>query len=87
MTQATRSTPLTDADANTPGFQMELDEGENVFKIRVWPNCESGHVYKLTVTRAANAPANTPATGAPTIGGNAQVGETLTVENFGYRRR
>ncbi len=71
--------PLTDADANTPGFQMELDEGENVFKIRVWPNCESGHVYKLTVTRAAN----TPATGAPTIGGAAQVGETLTVDTSG----
>ena len=75
--------PLTDADANTPGFQMELDEGENVFKIRVWPNCESGHVYKLTVTRAANAPANTPATGAPTISGAAQVGETLTASTSG----
>ena len=71
--------PLTDADANTPGFQMDLDEGENVFKIHVWPNCENGHVYKLTVTRAAN----TPATGAPTIGGTAQVGQTLTVETSG----
>ena len=75
--------PLTDADADTPGFQMELDEGENVFKIRVWPNCENGHVYKLTVTRAANAPANTPATGAPTISGAAQVGETLTAATSG----
>ena len=75
--------PLTDADANTPGFQMELDEGENVFKIHVWPNCASGHVYKLTVTRAANAPANTPATGAPTISGAAQVGETLTASTSG----
>ena len=75
--------PLTDADANTPGFQMDLDEGENVFKIHVWPNCEEGHVYKLTVTRAANTPANTPATGAPTIGGAAQVGETLTVDTSG----
>ena len=75
--------PLTDADANTPGFQMDLDEGENVFKIRVWPNCENGHVYKLTVTRAANAPANTPATGAPTISGTAQVGETLTASTSG----
>ena len=75
--------PLTDADADTPGFQMELDEGENVFKIRVWPNCENGHIYKLTVTRAANAPANTPATGAPTIGGTAQVGETLTAATSG----
>ena len=68
--------PLTDADADTPGFQMELDEGENVFKIRVWPNCESGHIYKLTVTRAGNA----PATGQPTISGTAQVGETLTAD-------
>ena len=75
--------PLTDADANTPGFQMDLDEGENVFKIRVWPNCENGHVYKLTVTRATNAPANTPATGAPTISGAAQVGETLTASTSG----
>ena len=75
--------PLTDADANTPGFQIELDEGENVFKVLVWPNCEDGHVYKLTVTRAANAPANTPATGAPIIGGTAQVGEKLTADTSG----
>ena len=75
--------PLTDADANTPGFQMDLDEGENVFYIRVWPNCENGQRYKLTVTRAANAPANTPATGAPTIGGTARVGQTLTADTTG----
>ena len=75
--------PLTDADANTPGFQMDLDEGENVFVIHVWPNCENGHVYKLTVTRATNAPANTPATGAPIISGTAEVGETLTVDTSG----
>ena len=75
--------PLTDADANTPGFQMDLDEGENVFYIRVWPNCETGQLYKLTVTRAANAPANTPATGAPTIGGTARVGQTLTADTTG----
>ena len=62
---------------------MELDEGENVFKIRVWPNCENGHIYKLTVTRAANAPANTPATGAPTISETARVGETLTAATSG----
>ena len=75
--------PLSDADSNTPGFQMDLDEGENVFNIHVWPNCEDGHVYKLTVTRAANAPANTPATGAPIIGGTAQVGEKLTADTSG----
>ena len=75
--------PLTDADANTPGFQMDLDEGENVFYIRVWPNCETGQLYKLTVTRAASAPANTPATGAPTIGGTARVGQPLTADTTG----
>ena len=75
--------PLTDADANTPGFQMDLDEGENVFYIRVWPNCQTGQLYKLTVTRTANAPANTPATGAPTIGGTARVGQTLTADTTG----
>ena len=62
---------------------MDLDEGENVFYIRVWPNCEKGQLYKLTVTRAANAPANTPATGAPTIGGTARVGQTLTADTTG----
>ena len=75
--------PLTDADANAPGFQMDLDEGENVFYIRVWPNCETGQLYKLTVTRAASAPANTPATGAPTIGGTARVGQPLTADTTG----
>ena len=75
--------PLTDADANTPGFQMDLDEGENVFYIRVWPNCETGQLYKLTLTRAASAPANTPATGAPTIGGTARVGQPLTADTTG----
>ena len=75
--------PLTDADANTPGFQMDLDEGENVFYIRVWPNCVTGQLYKLTVTRAASAPANTPATGAPTIGGTARVGQPLTADTTG----
>ena len=62
---------------------MDLDEGENVFYIRVWPNCEKGQLYKLTVTRAPNAPANTPATGAPTIGGTARVGQTLTADTTG----
>ena len=36
-------------------------------------NCQPGYAYSVTV-----APANSPATGAPTISGTAQVGQTLT---------
>ena len=71
--------PLGDAEANTPGFQVDLEEGENVFSIHVYPRGNPrgmGDVYKLTVNRAVS----TPATGAPTISGAAKVGETLTVD-------
>ena len=75
---------LTDADTNTPGFQVDLDEGENVFAIHVYPPNGIGDLYKLTVNRAVGTPAvNTPATGAPTIDGTAQVGETLTADTSG----
>ncbi len=46
-------------------------------------------VYQIRVTgeatsaQAASTAANTPATGAPTIGGTAQVGETLTADTSG----
>ena len=78
-----RSTPCswdyqdeTDADADTPGFQLDLDEGENNIAVYVYNYYDSGRSYRLTVTRAAN----TPATGLPTIAGAVQVGETLTAE-------
>ena len=59
--------PLTDADADTPGFQVDLDEGENLFAIHVHPCYTIGNAYHLTVTRAAPPePAqNTPATARP----------------------
>ena len=38
---------------------------------------------RATVTPDTGAPANTPATGAPTISGTAQVGETLTADTSG----
>ena len=73
--------PLTDADADTPGFQVDLDEGENDITVHVYNYYDSGRSYKLTVTRAANN--NSPATGRPSITGTAQVGQTLTADTSG----
>ena len=74
--------PLTDADADTPGFQVNLAVGDS--KILMYVN-EGGvgtgnyRTYSLAATRASN----TPATGAPTTNGTAQVGQTLTVDTSG----
>ena len=71
--------PLTDADANVPGFQVDLAVGEELYMhvLREYRGKPLEHEsYGLTVTRASNS----PATGAPTISGTAQVGETLTAE-------
>ena len=69
--------PLTDADADAPGFQVDLAAGEKLamhvlrdYRGRTLHN----EFYSLTVNRTPN----TLATGAPTISGMAQVGETLT---------
>ena len=76
--------PLTDTDTDTPGFQVDLDEGENTFAIHVQPPRGTGHdTYRLTITRAAPDSENAPATGAPTISGTVQVGETLTASTSG----
>ena len=72
--------PLTDADADTPGFQVDLDEGENDITVHVYNHYDSGFSYRLTVTRAAN---NSLATGRPSITGTAQVGQTLTADTSG----
>ena len=56
------------------------DEGKTV-KVRVSFTDDAGNEETLTsaTTAAVAARPNTPATGQPTIGGTAQVGETLTV--------
>ena len=88
---------LNDADFRTPGFQIDLDEGENRLMIHVYRdlhiNSDLGHLYSLTVTRAASGgetendqgvePQNSAARGAPTISGTAQVGQTLTASTSG----
>ena len=74
--------PLTDADADTDGFQVDLDVGENKIVMDVYEGgigTGNSRGYGVTVTRAAN----TPATGAPTISGTAQVGQALTADVSG----
>ena len=72
---------LSDADTNTPGFQVNLDRGENRLLISVNKGpvrSNPPRMYDLTVTVQ-----NSPATGAPAISGTAQVGETLTADTSG----
>ena len=60
------------------------DQGEAI-KVRVSFTDDDGNEESLTsaATVAVAAKANTPATGAPTISGEAQVGETLTASTSG----
>ena len=74
--------PLTDADADTDGFQVDLDVGENKIVMDVYEGgigTGNSRGYGVTVTRASN----TPATGSPTISGTAQVGQALTADVSG----
>ena len=65
---------LTDADLNTPGFQVDLYDGENYVHVRVYPTayCHLGTGYQLTITRAAGSISsprpNRPVVGLPYIG-------------------
>ena len=74
--------PLTDADTDTPGFQVDIAVGENKILMYLYEGAVgtgNNDTYSLTVTRAVN----TPATGAPTISGTAQAGQALTVDTSG----
>ena len=67
---------LSDADADTDGFQINLDRGENRLALGVNKGtiADPG-LYLLTVTVQ-----NSPATGGLTITGSAQIGTTLTAD-------
>ena len=60
---------------------VEADEGQTI-KVRVSFTDDRGHQESLTsdATVAVEAKPNSPATGAPTIDGTEQVGETLTAD-------
>ena len=62
----------------------DADEGKTV-KVRVSFTDDGGNDETLTsaATEAVAAKPNSPATGAPTISGTAQVGETLTADTSG----
>ena len=67
--------PLTDADPDTDGFQVDLDMGENRILMDVYEGgvgTGNSEGYAVTITRASNT--------ALAISGTAQVGETLTAD-------
>ena len=65
---------------------VEADEGR-IIRVRVSFTDDAGNEETLTSAApaavAAAPPSNSPATGAPTISGTAQVGETLTADTTG----
>ena len=68
---------LTDADLNKNRFQVALVVGVNTIKVKVTAeDVTTTDTYTVVVTRGA--PGDTPATGAPSITGTAQVGKVLT---------
>ena len=73
-------TDIQDATASTYTLKG-ADEGKTI-KVRVSFSDDGGNDETLTsaATFGGAAAPNAPATGAPTIGGTAQVGETLTVD-------
>ena len=73
---------LEDVDTVTPGFQLDLEEGQTDFSIHVHPLVDGGNVYQFSVTSTVTV-RNSPATGQPTISGTAQVGEKLTADTSG----
>ena len=64
---------LADADPDTPGFQVDVYDGENYIHIRVYPTafCAGGEGYGLEMTRAEGSVSlirpNRPATGRVSI--------------------
>ena len=74
---------ITDATDSTYTL-VAADEG-NTIKVKVSFADGAGNEESLTSAATATVAArpNTPATGGPTIGGTAQVGETLTADTLG----
>ena len=64
---------LTDADPDTPGFQVDLYDDESYLWVHVYPTavCSLGKGYRLTLTRAEGSVSsprpNRPAVGLPVI--------------------
>ena len=60
------------------------DEGKTIkIKVSFTDDADNGETLTSAATAAVDAAPNSPATGAPTITGTAQVGETLTADTSG----
>ena len=74
--------PAADADPDAAGHQVDLQVGYNSIFISADHDLGvNSFVYEVIVERVGSSQqqrANTKATGVPTVGGTAQVGETLT---------
>ena len=77
-------------DTDIPGatgvsYELDADDIGKTAKVRVSFTDDEGHAETLTSAATAEVAAkpNSPATGAPTINGTAQVGETLTADTAG----
>ena len=77
------------AGANSSTYTLISDDEGRTIRVRVTFTDDEGHEESLTSdpTAAAAPPPNTPAAGAPTITGTAQVGETLTASYDRHIRR
>ena len=77
----------TDTDiggATGASYTVTSDDAGQAIKVRVTFTDDAGHEESLTsYAVAVAATPNSPATGAPTISGTAQVGETLTADTSG----
>ena len=74
--------------ATAATYTLAGDDAGKAVKVRVFFTDDGGNDEELTsaatgAVAAAPPPLNTPATGAPTITGTAQVGETLTADTTG----
>ena len=84
---------LTDADPDTPGFQVDLYDGENHVYVSVYPiaYCILDTGYALAITRAEGSVSlprpNRPAIGAPAISGAPLVGRTLNTHTSEIKDR
>ncbi len=86
--QWTRNDGNSDTDIqNATGTSYTLaaaDEGKTVkVKISFTDDAGNGETLTSAATATVDAASNSPATGAPTISGTAQVGETLTADTSG----
>ena len=71
--------------ATSSTYTLQASDNGKVIKVRVSFTDDAGNEETLTsaATDAVEARPNSPATGAPTISGTAQVGETLTADASG----